>query len=105
MKCVLVFLMCSIPTFFVLALVIVPRVCMERRARELLSLSPDAERTSIYLSLGSTFSWGKQREIDARIDEMREEGWTYLRAREANPLRTILPWGGGVNLDFIRTIP
>jgi hypothetical protein len=84
-------------------LVIVPRFRMERRARALLAQYPDAEQTSVYLELHSTFAGGKQREIDARIAEMQPQGWTFLRAMEASPLRTICSWGGGLTLHFIRT--
>ena len=83
--------------------VLLPRLRMERRARALLALHPGAERTSVYLRLRSTFAPQKQREIDIKVAEMQLKGWTFLRAREANPLRTICSWGGGLTLDFIRT--
>jgi hypothetical protein len=88
----------------VLAIVILPRrIRMERHARELLAQHPGAEQTSVYLELHSTFSGGKQREIDAKIAEMQPQGWTFLRAMEASPLRTLRSWGGGLTLHFIRT--
>ncbi len=83
-------------------LLFIPRFRMERRARALLAAHPKAERTSIYLALRSTWMWGKQREIDDKVAEMQSQGWTFLRAREANPLRTMCSWGGGVNLQFVR---
>lgn len=92
---------------FVLLLVIVwvlpRRLRMERGARALLAQYPDAERTSVYLPLNSTFGSGKQREIDSKIAEMQLQGWTFLRAMEASSLRTIFSWGGGLTLHFIRT--
>jgi len=87
----------------VIAFVVPRRLRMERRAQALLAQHPDAERTSVYLELHSTFASGKQREIDSKIAEMQPEGWTFLRAMEANPLRTIFSWGGGLTLHFIRT--
>ncbi len=79
------------------------RFLMERRARSLLALHPAAEQTSVYLKLHSTWPRNKQREIDTKIAEMKARGWTFLRAKEANPLRTIRSWGGGLMLCFIRT--
>ena len=49
------------------------------------------------------FAPAKQREIDAKIAEMQPQGWTFLRAIEASPLRTIRSRGGGLTLHFIRT--
>jgi hypothetical protein len=83
--------------------VAVPRFRMERRARALLAQHPGAEQTSVYLELHSTFAGDKQREIDAKIAEMQPQGWTFLRAMEASPLRTLRSWGGGLTLHFIRT--
>jgi len=82
--------------------VIVPRIRMERRARTLLAQHPGAEQTSVYLPLRSAFARGKRREMDAKITEMQAGGWTFLRAVEASPLRTIRSWGGGLTLQFIR---
>jgi hypothetical protein len=84
-------------------IVLIPHLSMERRATELLSQHPGAEQTSVYLELHSTWAWNKQREIDAKITEMQPQGWTFLRALEASPLRTICSWGGGLTLHFIRT--
>ena len=70
-------------------LVLVPRIRMERRARALLAQHPGAQRTSVYLPFRSTFEPGKRREMEATIAAMASAGWTYLRATEANPLRTI----------------
>jgi len=97
-------LLCSIPILVLFVFIVaVPRFRMERRARALLAQHPDAEQTSVYLELHSAFAGGKRREIDAKIAEMQPQGWIFLRAMEASPLRTICSWGGGLTLHFIRT--
>ena len=83
-------------------LVLIPRIRMERRARLLLTQHPDAERTSVYLAFRCAWAGGKRQEMDAKIAEMSKAGWTFLRATEASPLRTLFTWGGGVTLQFIR---
>jgi hypothetical protein len=75
---------------------------MERRAKALLAEHPQAERMSVYVTFSSTFANDKEREMEAKIAEMKELGWTFLRATEASPLRTLRSWGGGVNLRLIR---
>ena len=82
--------------------ILIPRFRMERRARALLAQHPGAERTSVSLPFRSTWASGKRREMDAKIAEMRADGWTFLRAVEASPLRTIPTWGGSLTLQFIR---
>jgi hypothetical protein len=100
----MIILLVAIPIFFLLGFaIIIPRFQMERRAHILLAQHPDSERTSVYLPLHSTWAWQKQREIDAKIADMKVEGWSFLRGREASPLRTIFSWGGGLTLHFIRT--
>jgi hypothetical protein len=103
MNYILILLMCAIPMFLLFVFVLVPRFQMERRASALLAQHPGAEQTSVYLELHSTFAGGKQREIDAKINEMQPQGWTFLRAAAASPLRTMFSWGGGLTLYFIRT--
>jgi len=99
-----IILLGAIPALLLLVfVVVVPRFRKERQARALLAEYPGAERTSVYLELHSTWAWDKQREIDAKIAEMRPQGWTFLRAMEASPLRTLRSWGGGLTLHFIRT--
>jgi hypothetical protein len=99
-----IILLCAIPALLLFVFfAVVPRFRMERRARALLAQHPGAEQTSVYLELHSTFAGGKQREIDAKIAEMEPRGWTFLRAMEASPLRTMFSWGGGLTLHFIRT--
>ena len=80
-----------------------PCLRMESRARALIAQHPNAEQTSVYLKLNSTFAWNKQREVDAKIAEMQPQGWTFLRIMEVNPSRMIRFCGGGVTLQFIRT--
>ena len=99
----IIFLLCAISAFIFVFAVVIPRFRMERRARALLAQHPGAEQTSVYLELHSTFAGSKQREIDAKIAEMQPQGWTFLRAMEASPLRTMRSWGGGLTLHFIRT--
>ena len=104
MNHVTIILLCAIPALLLFVFVVaIPRYRMEQRARGLLAQHPDAERTSVYLELHSRFAAGKQREIDAKIAEMQPRGWTFLRAMEASPLRTLFSWGGGLTLHFIRT--
>jgi hypothetical protein len=92
-----------LPALFVVCLVVlVPRIRMERRAHVLLARFPDAERTSVYLPLRSGWAGGKRKEMEAKISEMNDAGWTFLRATEASPWRTLCSWGGGLNLHFIR---
>jgi hypothetical protein len=96
-----------IPFFIGVAFVLVAfgirRSRMERKAHALLAQHPGAEQTSVYLQLYSPFPWEKQREMDAKIAEMQTQGWSFLRARAASPLRTFRSWGGGLTLHFIRT--
>ena len=75
---------------------------MERRARGILAQHPGAERISVYLAFRSGWWSGKGKEMDAKVAEMARAGWTFLRATEASPPRTIRSWGGGVTLHFIR---
>ncbi len=93
----------AIPIVIALAMVLPRRIRMERRARALLAQHPDAERSSVYFEFRSRWYRGKGREMDAKIAEMARNGWTFLRATEASPLRTIRSWGGGLTLHFIRT--
>jgi len=76
---------------------------LRRRARALLAGHPGAGQTSVYLELHSLFPWDKQREIDAKVAEMKPQGWTYLQSSEASLSRTSRSWGGGLTLHFIRT--
>ena len=81
------------------------RIRMELRARTLRQLHPQAESERIYLPLISAFPATKRKAIEAKIAEMHKLGWTFVRMSEANPLRTLLSWGGGVNIHFIRVPP
>ena len=95
------FLIMLVPVLWVVPFVLIPRRRMEQRARALLAQHPNGERTSVYLTFRSGWT-GKRTELDARIAEMARAGWTFLRASEASPLRTIRSWGGGLTLHFIR---
>jgi hypothetical protein len=85
-----------------LVAVIPRRMRMARRAQALLAQMPQHELKTVYLAFASGWYRGKGKEMDAKITEEEKSGWTFLKAREANPLKTIRTWGGGVNLDFIR---
>jgi hypothetical protein len=96
-------LLMLVPVFLLFVLVVlIPRFRMERRARALLAQYPDAVRTSVYLPFQSAWHSRKRKQIDAKISEMKADGWIFLRATEVNPLRTIRSWGGGLTLHFIR---
>ncbi len=93
-------------TILVLLAIILPtRLRMARRARALLAEHPHTEQTSIYLAFRVARPGAKRLAMDARIAEMATAGWTFLRASEANPLRTLRSWGGGLHLHFIRAHP
>jgi hypothetical protein len=87
---------------FIVTVVIPSRVRMERRARAILAQYPGAEMISVYLAFRSGWWSGKGKEMDAKVAELAAAGWTFLRATEASPLRTIRSWGGGVTLHFVR---
>ena len=78
------------------------RLRMERRARELLGQHPHAERTSVYLQFRSVRWSEKKKDHDSMIADMSAEGWTFLKASEASPVRTSFTWAGGVTMHFIR---
>ncbi len=92
--------------FVLLAIVIfiVARVRMELRAQKLLEQIPNHEIKIMYVSFKSGFAPGKRLEMNAKIAEMEKEGWVYLKSREANPLKTIKSWGGGLNMYFVRKL-
>src|SRR5690242_6436391 len=74
-----------------------------RHVYELLDKHPNAEQIAVFLpSPSASFwqMWGKQREIFAKIDEMKMQGWTYLRSSRSQDGRLTLR---GVTLHFIRT--
>jgi hypothetical protein len=98
----LIIIFLSLPVVIALLIALPQRLRMERRARQLLAQHPQAEQTSVYLAFRSGWATGKRIEMDAKIAEMRSSGWTFLRAHEASPLRTISSRGGGVTLRFIR---
>ena len=99
----LLLLFAATPLVVALLFVLPRRIQMRRRARALLAQHPHADQTAVYLAFRSGWWTSKQREMDAKIAEMASAGWTFLRAAEASPLRTICSWGGGLTLHFIRT--
>jgi hypothetical protein len=97
-----ILLMLVLAFLLFVSFVLIPRFRMERRARALLAQYPDAVKTSVYLPFQSAWPSRKRKQMDAKISEMRADGWTFLRATEAGPLCTICSWGGGLTLHFIR---
>jgi hypothetical protein len=87
---------------FMLVHVIPLRMRMVRRAKKLLAQMPHHELKTVYLAFASGFCWGKGKEMAAKIIEEKNGGWTFLKAGEANLLKTSCSWGGGINLHFIR---
>jgi hypothetical protein len=84
-------------SFFLLRLIDTLFVRPRRRVRVLLAQYPDAEQTSVFLPWHSPWflgTWGKQREIFAKIAEMKAQGWTFVQ--------TVRSQGGGATLHFIR---
>ena len=77
------------------------RRSMKRRAAELTQRFPDAEQISEVFPLRSNWSAGKQRELAARIAQMQDQGWTYLRTTAVSPFVSLRHWGGAVRLHFI----
>jgi len=69
----------------------------------LLGEFPDAEQTSVFLPslpISVWHLWREPRQICTRIEEMRRQGWTYLRSSRVRDGRLTLR---GVTLHFIRT--
>ncbi|MDB6028880.1 MAG: hypothetical protein JWM68_5103, partial [Verrucomicrobiales bacterium] len=100
---VLIVLAPSIIVFLgVLVFMLPRRLRMERRARGILAERPDAEQTSVYLQFRSVRWSEKTKDHDAMVADMAAKGWTFLKASEASPARTIRSWAGGVNMHFIR---
>jgi hypothetical protein len=87
---------------FVLVRALPLRLRMERRAKDLLAQMPQHELRTVYLAFNSVWPRARESKIAAKISQEQQEGWTFLRASEASPLKTIRTWGGGVNLHFIR---
>jgi len=73
-----------------------------RQVHDLLTKYPDAEQTSVFLPSRpiSWRIWREPRVVCAKIDEMRKQGWAYLRSSRVQDGRLTLH---GVTLHFIRT--
>ena len=103
MKLALLILLTTVTPLVIPFLTSVPgRIRMRRHLRELLTQHPHAEQTSVYVAFRSAREAERQRSMDDVIAEMDSAGWTFLRIAEANPLRTLRSWGGGLNLHFVR---
>jgi hypothetical protein len=81
MKTTSIILLCFVLVFLlrmVLGIIFRP----VRQVHDLLSKYPDADQTSVFLP-SRPISWRIWREpqaVCAKIDEMRKQGWTYLRS-------------------------
>lgn len=74
----------------------------EKVAAQLLEANPGAELLDEVLALQSNWRDGKQGEIDRRIREMQDLGWTYLKTSEVWPWISLRSWGGAMRLHFLR---
>ncbi len=102
MKYAPIILLCFISAYLV-RMVVGVMLGPARRFHELLQKYPDAEQASVFLpSLPVSFwrVWKEPREICAKIEEMRKQGWTYLQSGRSQDRRLTLR---GVTLHFIRT--
>jgi hypothetical protein len=76
-----------------------------RRVHKLLTKFPDAEQTSLFLpssSIGhlAIRPWRVWIDFGPKIEEMKKQGWTYLRTSQVRDGCLTL---SGVTLHFIRT--
>jgi len=74
-----------------------------RQVHQLLETYPDAEQTSVVrpsLPISFWHIWRAPRGVCAKIGEMKQRGWTYLRSSRVQAGRLTL---SGVTLHFIRT--
>lgn len=74
----------------------------ELRRRLFIARYPEATRQSTILPLQSSFREGKQREIDAHIEQMRNRGWVFLDLQAVSPLISFWHWGGAVRIEFLK---
>ena len=95
-------MMLAIFLILALVLVLIPRLRMQKRAAEIVHAMSDPEETSCYLRFTSTRPRLKKQEIEDKISEMTKQGWVFLKLSEANPLKTIFAWGGGLQMHFVR---
>jgi hypothetical protein len=84
--------------------VALPRIKMDRRAKALLVQMPEHDSTTIYLAFASALPWEKHAAMESKIAEMERNGWVFLKASESGPLKTISSWGGGLDLQFIKSL-
>ena len=74
---------------------------MLERAARLEAENNFKERLTVYLPLKGTFASSKQKEVDAKVSEMSDQGWVYLKASGVG-FKAIKSWGGALNLHFAR---
>lgn len=68
------------------------------RAADVLAGIRDPEEKVEYLPFKSAWPSAKKRVMDSRINEVEQEGWTFLKATSAPFKETIRSWGGGLEL-------
>ena len=92
----------SLALVFLLRMVVRIFLGPSRQVHDLLARYPAAEQTSVFLPSRpvSWRVWQEPRVVCATIDEMRRQGWTYLRSSRVQAGRLTLR---GVTLHFIRT--
>ena len=73
---------------------------MKRHAAEVLASMGSVDETEVYVAFASLR--GRLALIEEKKVEMARQGWTYLRMREAPVRRTLLSWGGGLIVQFVR---
>lgn len=100
MKTTIIILLCFASAFLLLKVLrIVFRPALQ--VHDLLAKYPEAEQSSIFLpSLPISWRWQEPRAVCAKIAEMEQQGWTYLRSSRVHDGRLTLR---GVTLHFIRT--
>jgi hypothetical protein len=84
--------------------VFLPRIRMERKAKELLAKMPEHDSKIIYLNFTSALPNAKRAAMNSKISEIEQAGWTFLKASEAGLHKTSFSSGGGLNLHFIREL-
>ena len=102
MKYTTIILLCLVLAYLLrTVLVIIFRPA--RNVHDLLTKYPDAEQTSVFLPsfpISILYFWREPRQICTKIEEMRKQGWIYLRSSRSQDGRLTLC---GVTLHFIRT--
>jgi len=102
MKYTTIILLCFVSAYLlrmILGIIFQPA----RQVQQLLEKFPGAEQTSLFLPslpISLLHIWREPRQVCAKIAEMKQRGWTYLRSSRVHDGRLTLR---GVTLHFIRT--